>query len=151
MKAIGKVVEIKDNYALVTSQRQSACASCHNCEAKNMCHAELIFGEQKQDVNVLALNNVGADVGDTVELESSTGRTLSIAMLVFLLPFILTAFVYYLIRNLAAISGVLPLILICAFIFSFLIITKLVNMFIQNKNTIVIVAILEENQSLEAE
>ncbi len=151
MKAIGKVRELRGNSALVSSQRQSACASCHNCASKGICHAELIFGEQKQEVTVEAVNRIGAKVGDTVELESSTGKTLSIAMLIFILPFVLTSIIYFLLENKAYISGMLPLILIVVFVFSFIVITKLVNKCIQNKNATIIVAILEENQNFEAE
>ncbi len=151
MKAIGKVIELSDDFALVSSQRQSACASCHNCASKGACHAELVFGEQKQEVMIEAINSIGARVGDTVELEGSTRKTLSIAMLIFLLPFVLTSLAYFFLESQTDIGAVLPLILIGVFVISFFIITKLVNKYIQNKNATIIVAILEENQNLEAE
>ena len=151
MKAIGKVKELKNDYAVVVSERKSACSACHNCEAKGTCSAELVFGEQKQDVSVTAYNSVGAKIGDTVELESSTKYTLSLAIIIFILPFLLTAAIYYLIVNIFNSGISLPPILIVIFLVLFIIVSKIANRIIQSKKTITIVRVLEENQNLEAE
>ena len=151
MKAIGKVIEIKGNVATVSSKRQSACSSCHNCEAKGACHAELIFGEQQQTVVVNALNKIGAKTGDIVELESSTKFTLTLAVIIFIFPFLITALLYMFLKGLLLSAHYFPVLLICIFCISFYAVSMIINKLLKNKNTTTIVAIIEENQNLEAE
>ena len=76
----GIVKEIKGNYATVSVKRQSACDSCH---ANGYCV------ECKKSMDAVALNEVGAQTGDTVELESPTGTVLGYAALVFLMPVVM--------------------------------------------------------------
>ena len=78
MRAEAVVIETTQNKAKVKSVRQSACASCANCEGKNHCHAMLIFGEQEQSVEIFAENAAGG-TGVPV-LVGNAGITAPLAM-----------------------------------------------------------------------
>ena len=152
MKAIGIVIKTKNDVATVVSERRSACSSCHNCEAKGACHAELVFGNQSESVEVCALNKIGAKVGDRVELEGSTKETLTASFLLFVLPFIATVLFYFSFTNFITDVRYVPLILIAVYAFSFFVAGKLLNHIFSKKLTTFIVRILEEcKEDLEAE
>lgn len=146
MKAKGIVTKINGSYATVVSERNSACSSCHECKSKGSCHAELIFGNQKQDVTVTAKNAVGAKFGDTVELESSTFVTLICSFFVFVFPFFVTAAFYFLAGGQYVNSRYLPLVLIAVFCTSFFVLGLIFNSFIRKKHSIYIVKVLEESK-----
>ena len=85
MNTIGTVIEINEKYAVVETERKSACDGCHkNADGEGcaMCH---IFGGNTR-VCTTAKNTPGARVGDRVELESSSTRMLIYALAVFILP-----------------------------------------------------------------
>ena len=152
MRATGIVTEINKGYATVVSERSSACASCHNCEAKGACHIELVFGEQKQNASVVAKNAVGAKCGDTVELESSTFATLFCAFSVFVLPFFVTLAFYFLSSPSTKAGAYFPLVLIAVFCLSFFVIGVIFNTLIKKRHSIYIVKVLEESKGhFEAE
>ncbi|MBQ7398916.1 MAG: SoxR reducing system RseC family protein [Clostridia bacterium] len=152
MKAVGIVTKTENNSAIVVSERSSACSSCHNCEAKGACHAEIVFGEQTQSVEVSVKNTVGAKCGDKVELESSTLGTLAAAFSVFVVPVVLTLMSYFLLKDSLEQSNLLPIVLIAVFCIGFFVLGKIINQVIKKKHTIYIVGILEESkENLEAE
>lgn len=72
----GNVYKISGNYAHVKTPRPKACESCSNyalCSGK--------------DVDMKVLNNIGAKIGDTVEIEvSEDQRAIYIMAYIFLLP-----------------------------------------------------------------
>lgn len=147
MKAIAVVLEAKDKYARVKSRRESACSSCEKCENNGNCTAELVFGKQNSDVELDVYNGIGAKTGDTVELESSTAKTLLIAMLVFVLPVIFSV-AAYLITDALFDSIYLPaLFLVGVFALSFFIIAKIMNGYAMTHIRIEIVRIVEESRS----
>lgn len=152
MKAIGTVIKTEKNTATVVSERSSACSACHSCEARGACHAELIFGEQTQSVEVVAQNRAGAKKGDRVELESSTARTLFAAFSLFIVPFLITLVFYFISKEFFLSQKSFPLVLILVFCAAFFVMGKIVNGFIKKKHSIYVVRILEESkESLEAE
>lgn len=152
MKAIGTVIKTDKQSATVVSERNSACMSCHNCEAKGACHAELVFGKQTESVEVVAKNKVGAKAGDRVELESSTTGTLFAAFSVFVFPFFVALILYFILKNSFSDNYFFPLALIAVFCAGFFVIGKIVNEIVKRKHTIYVVKILEESkESLEAE
>ena len=146
MKAIGKVSEVCDDYARVTSERLSACASCNECSAKSACHAHLVFGNQSEVVTVIADNKVDAKVGDMVELESSTSVTLLMCFAAFVFPLVLSATAYWILNILTDHSNVSPLLLIAVFVICFVITVFVINSFIKKKASAVIVRIIEESK-----
>lgn len=66
----------------VVVHRQSACS--HNCADCAGCGSMI----HQDNVAVVAENTLGARVGQTVTVESSTGKVLSLAALIYLLPFV---------------------------------------------------------------
>lgn len=147
MKAIAKVVNVKGGTATVVSKRSSACASCHNCESGGVCHAQLVFGNQVEDVVLDVKNTVNAKVGDTVELESSTNKTLFVSIIIFILPIIASVFAYFAICKITDVEYIPPLSMIVCFIAIFAIATKIMNLYTKKHITAYTVKILEESDS----
>ena len=83
MKAI--VVETDGKYAIVRVNRKSACDGCHKQTEGRGCAMCAVMGE-KTTIDSRAKNPIGAETGDTVWLETESGRVLSYAALVFVLP-----------------------------------------------------------------
>lgn len=145
MKAIGTVESVDGTAAVVVSKRSSACAACDKCENGAACHAQLVFGKQSEDVKIKVKNTVGAKVGDTVELEASSLKTLFAAAVVFILP-IIAAVSGYLIAS-EKFHGELPCVAIMLLSFSacFFILVKLMNVYVKKNLTVHAVKILEES------
>ncbi len=59
MKEIGKVVKIEEDQATILITRGTACGDCGKCQV----------GRDKLEMIMTADNNVGAQVGDEVEIE----------------------------------------------------------------------------------
>ena len=145
MKAIGTVNNVDSKTAVVEITRSSACSSCHNCESKNNCHIELLFGNQTETVCVNADNSINAKVGDKVEIESSTKTTLFMSFFVYVIPVIVTAVAYLLFDGILAdsVASVLALVVL---IVSFVITALLANRAAKKRIKPVIMKILEENE-----
>lgn len=113
MRSEGKVISIDGKYAVVATERRAACEGCHKSSEDGTCSVcTLLGGESRLDTR--ALNSAGAAVGDTVALESSSGRMLGYAALVFILPCLLAIAAYFvfshvtgseLYRSLSAVGG----------------------------------------------
>ena len=98
------VVAVEGEYAMVSSQRKSACGSCH---AEQSCSV-LSGGGGKRDTQIRAMNPVGAEVGQRVQLEVSESQFLKASFLVYVLPVISLIFFGVFIRYLAERFGVAP-------------------------------------------
>ena len=85
--------------AEVAVRRQSACG--HDCSQCGGGCSEMMVASE---VRVVAQNTAGAQVGDTVTVESATGRVLGAAVLVYAVPFLLF-FAGYLTAGLLGASG----------------------------------------------
>lgn len=59
MKEIGKVIKIEEDQATIMIQRSTACGECGNCQV----------GREKLQMVMTADNEVGAMVGDEVEID----------------------------------------------------------------------------------
>lgn len=98
------VVAVDGQYAMVSSQRKSACGSCH---AEESCSV-LSGGGGKRDTHIRAMNPVGATVGQRVLLEISEQQFLKASFLVYVLPIISLLFFGVLGRSLAIDYGMAP-------------------------------------------
>lgn len=95
MRQSAQVIQVTSNgYAQVKVRRASACASAHNCGSCDHCS----MMENAPEIVVNAANFCGAQVGDTVVVESETGKVLGAAVLLYLLP-VLLFFVGYVLGN----------------------------------------------------
>ncbi|MBE6588660.1 MAG: hypothetical protein E7643_00650 [Ruminococcaceae bacterium] len=81
------VTEVHDSYAIVVTERTSACDGCHKAEEGGCSVCSLMSSDRKMSAR--ASNDIGARVGDHVAVESDTGRMLFYAALIFVLPLVL--------------------------------------------------------------
>lgn len=91
MESIGRVVETREGLVTVEVKRTSACEGCHKRADGGCSVCTLMGGESSRTARTVAENPLGAEVGDTVKVESPTGKVLGLAAAVFLLPPILAA------------------------------------------------------------
>lgn len=92
MKTVGVVISVCELYSVVESERMSACEGCHkSAEGCSVCS---LMGGKSRKISTRAVNDIGAEVGDRVEIESDSGRVLGYAFVVFVLSilFMLCAF-----------------------------------------------------------
>ena len=146
MNAIGKVIQINDDVATVVWQRSSSCESCHNCKNSNTCHVHLVFGNQSESVQIKARNKVGAKVGDSVMLETSTTKTLLISVFVFIMPIIISLISYFVTDKYVAASISPGISLVVSFVVSFVLLVKLMNVYVKRDLSVNIVKIVEESE-----
>lgn len=77
MEQIGIVKELRENMAIVSVHRTSACGeNCAHCKG----------GCTSTDIIAKAENCIGAGVGDMVKLESDTGKVLFAAFMLYFVP-----------------------------------------------------------------
>ena len=84
MQTKAVVVATNGMFATVETERKSACDSCHKAEEGGCSVCSLMGSDRK--IATKAINTVGAQIGDTVMIESNTSRMLWYAVLVFILP-----------------------------------------------------------------
>ena len=89
-----KVIEIDKNIAVVEVERKSACDGCHKNETGEGCSICSLTGGNRK-FSAKAMNNVGAKVGDTVEIASASSRVLFYSLLVFILPVVIGIAMYF--------------------------------------------------------
>ncbi len=88
MKTKATVIQTDGRFAVVETERTSACDGCHKAE-EGGCSVCSLMGSNRK-IETRAENSIGAAVGDTVYIESQTGRMLWYGALVFLMPLIAT-------------------------------------------------------------
>ena len=100
MKTKAKVISVQGLVAIVEVRRSSACDGCHKmADSKKGCTVCSLMGGGTEKFTSRADNTIGANVGDTVFVESATSKVLFYAMLVFILP-IITAFIGWFLSSL---------------------------------------------------
>ena len=136
MKAKAIVTEIVSaRVAVVSVERRAACDGCHKNTDGSGCTVCTLAGGNRT-AKARARNDVGAAVGDVVEVESRTARVMFYAALVFLLPVLLAAagyllgFYVFLLGELSIIPAVVGLVLafLPVWLYSKLVISKRLDM-----------------------
>ena len=89
MITTAKVRSVDGAFATVEVARLSACEGCHKSDAGGCSVCSLMGGSVKTTI-ARAKNSASASVGDLVRVESSSGRMLLYAALLFLLPLLFT-------------------------------------------------------------
>lgn len=93
MRQIAQVIRsVSPGYAEVKVRRSSACASAHACGSCDHCS----MMENAPEIVVVAENPKGAELGDTVIVESATSSVLGAAVLLYIVPFVLFFALYLL-------------------------------------------------------
>jgi len=91
MEQIGEVVELQGKKALVRIQRTSACGeNCAQCEG----------GCKPTSSVVMAINEVSANVGDTVKIEMKSVIFMTMAFIGYILPIIVCIATYFIVSSL---------------------------------------------------
>lgn len=84
MEIVGTVISVNKNKATVSVKRVSACGeNCANC--KGVC--------ETTHTTSVAENTAGAHVGDLVKIESESGAVIRAALILYMLPIIITILV----------------------------------------------------------
>ncbi len=92
MDQIGQVVEIQGKTALVRVRRTSSCGeNCSSCAG----------GCAPTSTTMKAVNGLNAKVGDMVKVEMSRGAFVFLAFVGYILPIIIAAMVYVVVRRFA--------------------------------------------------
>ncbi len=89
----GKIKEIEVS-------RETACEGCSQ-NKDGSCHACIMLGDENRSMRTRAIDELGAKVGDRVEVETDSKTVIKYAAEVFLLPIILGAAGYLIGENFA--------------------------------------------------
>ncbi len=141
MNTFATVKSINGKYAVVETERRSACDGCHKNADGEGCAMCKVFGGNAK-VEARARNLAGAAVGDKVEIESSSARMLGYAALVFILPLVLAVVAYFVFLP-AVGEGAAVLCAIGAFILTFIVIAFVSKLFLTDRCDIDIVKIIK--------
>lgn len=79
MKECGVVLKVMDQKAVVNIKRRSACGQCKACEMGR---------SDVKEMNVIAKNEIGAEVDDNVNIIMDTPDVLRAAVIVYVIPLI---------------------------------------------------------------
>ena len=142
MNTVAIVKETNGKYAIVETERKSACDGCHKNENGEGCAMCKVFGGSAK-VTARARNIVGAAVGDKVEIESSSSRMLAYAAIVFILPVIVAIASYFIGMQFSLGEGPSGLLAIGAFILAFCIVAVASKIFFAKRCDINIVKIIK--------
>lgn len=93
MRTQAQVIALDGTTATVEVERTSACEGCHKSEDGKGCSVCSMMGGDRK-LSARAKNEIGAEVGDRVVIESATGRMLWYAVLVFLVPLLVGLIAY---------------------------------------------------------
>lgn len=85
METKATVISLDGEYAIVETDRKSACDGCHQQKDGRGCAMCTLMGD-KAKLQSRACNPLGAQPGDTVLLETPSARVLGYGALVFLAP-----------------------------------------------------------------
>ncbi|WP_129597605.1 SoxR reducing system RseC family protein [Anaerophilus nitritogenes] len=79
MNQVGKVIEVlEDHRAQVLMRKHSACGECGACQ----------YGQENMKIKIIAMNQVDAKEGDTVEVNLETQNVLGAAFIAYVIPLI---------------------------------------------------------------
>lgn len=78
VREIGKVADIKDKTAIIKIQRKSSCGSCTACGMK----------KDQNEILIPVANDLGAKLGDWVELELKSISILKASTIAYVIPLI---------------------------------------------------------------
>lgn len=142
MQTKATVIKINQNRATVEVERQAACDGCHKNKDGSGCSICSLTGASKK-FEAIALNEIGAKVGDRVTVVTKTERVLGYAALVFLFP-ILVGVAFYFLAGLFTSAEVWKYAaLVLGFVFSFFFVWLYAGRVAKNRCDVEIVEILD--------
>ncbi len=142
MNTVAYVKEVNGKYAVVETERKSACDGCHKNENGEGCAMCKVFGGSTK-IEAKARNAVGAKVGDKVEIDSSSARMLFYALLIFILPLVVSVAAYFVATSFGYGETVAGVCAICAFVVCFAIVAVISHFVISKRCDVEIVKIID--------
>jgi len=95
MEHFGKIIDVEGELARVQIARTPECKSCRACE----------MFDTRKTVEIVARNNVNAQLGDQVNVEIAPAHVVGSSLLIFLFPIVALLVGYWLGVNLASQLG----------------------------------------------
>ena len=137
--------------ATVKVSRSSMCEGCEKIGGcgKGCSLSGIVASENAKTMTADAVNEIGAETGMLVEVESASSRVLGSAALVFLLPLLICAGGYALGKRLFGTDQAGVLAAIAGFALTFLLIALVDRLFLSKKTAVRIVKILSEDEEEE--
>ena len=145
MNNTASVLSTDGKTAKVRVHRKSACEGCANCEGEAKCHAEILLTETPRTFETTVINDIGAKVGDRVELATDGKLLLPLAFLAFIMPIVLTVLAYLVISAFSLPEYAILVGTVAVFFISFLACAALANRISAKRVKISISKILEES------
>lgn len=142
MNTVAYVKEVNGKYAIVETERKSACDGCHKNENGEGCAMCKVFGGSTK-IEAKARNTVGAKIGDKVEIDSSSARMLFYALLVFILPLVFGVAAYFVATSLGYGETVGGVCAIGAFVICFSAVAVISHFVISKRCDVEIVKIID--------
>ena len=135
MKNRAYVKDITGGKAILSIKRECMCGGKENCNAK-------CFALQSDIIEVATDNEIGAKIGDYVEVEGKTPAILTYAATVFILP-VFIGLLFYFITQAFIKNSITPYIVsVTGFLLSVVFLYFFLNNIIKGKNDIKITKIL---------
>lgn len=144
MQVRASVISVENDIALIRVFKNSACGGCSDCPSKNTCHTELMLSDSGKTYDCYAENPVSAKKGDIVIVESTNNIPLLFALLIFVLP-VVVSIAAYVIFNEYFNSYQLLSISLLIFFFSFVLCSFTANWYSKKHTSNIISKIIEEN------
>lgn len=146
MQTTATVIKTNQNRATVEVERQSACEGCHKNKDGGGCSICSLTGASKK-FEAMAINEIGAKVGDRVTVVTRTERVLGYAALVFLLPVLVGVAFYFLAGAFTSAETMRYVALVLGFVLSFFFVWLYARYVAKNRCDAEIVQILDKENT----
>ncbi|MCQ2456091.1 MAG: SoxR reducing system RseC family protein [Clostridia bacterium] len=150
MLRTAEVISVEGEFATVRAERSSMCDGCEKQGCDGSCSAGMLAGAGKS-VTAKAVNTAGAEVGDTVEIETSDAKVLSYAALVFIMPIVVCALFFAAAEALFSDRRISVAAAVLGFILTFAVIGIVEKRHAKKLPDIEIVRVVEKNGSIKSD
>lgn len=148
MRQSAEVTEVFPNGTVkVRTERRSACAGCTR---SNGCSGSCAVGDLAagdRSASALAINEVHAELGDTVEIEARDTHILALSLLVFIAPLVMAAVGYAVGMLIFSKEQLQILTAAVFFVFSFALIGVFERIYRKRRPDITVVAVTHVNKN----
>lgn len=143
----GYITALDGEKATVRIHRLTACETCHHKDDNGACHAELMLSDAPRTLIVSAYNEVGAKVGDLVEVVTDESKALGLSFLSFVVPLLLAGAAYWLVSAISHAVTPATVTALCVFAVSFAVCLFAANTITKRHVRVIISKILKESEA----
>ena len=136
-----KIISTDGKIAEIEVERRTMCDGCEKKSCSGGCSVSGLVSGGK--MRTRALNGIGAVPGDTVEVESSDSRILSLSLLVFIFPIVICILFYVTAERIGFGGGYAVISAAVGFVLSFVIIGIVEKSYRKRTPDITVVAVVE--------